>query len=146
MGAMTESMTKKELVNKSLDWLYEVFGSEHFDCEGRRGKNVLRIKVKTRGALEYICPLINQCIEEELLCHVSCPISTKKQKRHIRGYLSYLDAVSEEAANRVIEIFNEVNQVLVKNCDGIMEHPFKEISRNPIAVRDVTAMPGQISA
>merc|ERR1712004_793279 len=121
--------------NGTLDWFYAVLGSEHFDCEGRRGKNVLRIKVKTRGALEYICPLINQCIEEGLLNHVSCPISTKKQRRHIRGYLAYLEAVSESATDRMIEIFNELNQDFVTNCDGILEHPFKGISRNPIPIR-----------
>lgn len=133
----TEQMTKKDLVNGTLDWFYAVLGSEHFDCEGRRGKNVLRIKVKTRGALEYICPLINQCIEEGLLHHVSCPISTKKQRRHIRGYLAYLEAVSESATDRMIEIFNELNQDFVTNCDGILEHPFKGISRNPIPVRSL---------
>lgn len=135
--ALTEDMTKKDVVNFTLDWFYAVLGSDHFDCEGRRGANVLRIKVKTRGALEYICPLIDQCIEEGLLHHVSCPISTKKKRRHIRGYLAYLEAVSEEAADRVIEVFNEVNKVLVNNCDGAMEHPFKGISRNPIAVRAI---------
>merc|ERR1719336_2214032 len=133
----TEKMTKKDLVNGTLDWFYAVLGSENFDCEGRRGENVLRIKVKTRGALEYICPLINQCIEEGLLYHVSCPISTKKQRRHIRGYLAYLEAVSESAADRMIEIFNELNQVLVTNYDGDLEHPFKGISRNPIPIRSL---------
>jgi len=133
----TPDMTKKDLVNGTLDWFYAVLGSEHFDCEGRRGKNVLRIKVKTRGALEYICPLINQCIEEGLLNHVSCPISTKKQRRHIRGYLAYLEAVSESATDRMIEIFNELNKDFVTNCDGILEHPFKGISRNPIPVRSL---------
>jgi len=132
---LTNDMTKKDLVNATLDWFYAVLGSSNFDCEGRRGKNVLRIKVKTRGALEHICPLIDQCIKEKLLYHVSCPISTKKQRRHIRGYLAYLEAVSAEATNRMIEIFEEINKVLVKNCDGILEHPFKGISRNPIAVR-----------
>jgi len=135
-----QEMTKKDLVNATLDWFYEVLGSEHFDCEGRRGKNVLRIKVKTRGALEYICPLIEQCIEEGLLYHVSCPISTKKQRRHIRGYLAYLEGVSETATDRMIEIFNELNKDYVTNCDGILEHPFKGISRNPIAVRHINGI------
>jgi len=134
---ITEKMTKKDLVNASLDWCYAVLGSEHFDCEGRRGKNVLRIKVKTRGALEYICPLIDRCIEEGLLNHVSCPISTKKQRRHIRGYLAYLEAVSETATDRMVEIFNDINKVFVTNCDGVSEHPFKGISRNPIPVRSL---------
>lgn len=132
---IAEDMTKKDLVNATLDWFYAVLGSSNFDCEGRRGKNVLRIKVKTRGALEHICPLIDQCIKEKLLHHVSCPISTKKQRRHIRGYLAYLEAVSAEATNRMVEIFEEINKVLVTNCDGNLEHPFKGISRNPIAVR-----------
>jgi len=131
----TTEMTKKDLVNLSLDWLYEVFGSDHFDCDGRRGRNVLRIKVKTRGALEYICVLVQRCIDEGIIHHVSCPISTKKQKKHIRGYLAYLEAVSDEATARMIEIFNELNTAFVENCDGEMEHPFKGISRNPIPIR-----------
>lgn len=132
---LAPEFTKKDLVNATLDWFYEVLGSEHFDCEGRRGKNVLRIKVKTRGALEYICVFINQCLEEGLLHHVSCPISTKKQRKQIRGYLAYVEGVSAQASSRIIEIFNEMNTVFVKNCDGYMEHPFKGISQNPIAVR-----------
>jgi len=131
----TTEMTKKDLVNLSLDWLYEVFGSDHFDCDGRRGRNVLRIKVKTRGALEYICVLVQRCIDEGIIHHVSCPISTKKQRKHIRGYLAYLEAVSDEATARMIEIFNELNTAFVENCDGEMEHPFKGISRNPIPIR-----------
>lgn len=130
----TAEMTKKDLVNLSLDWLYEVFGN-NFDCDGRRGRNVLRIKVKTRGALEYICVLVQKCIDEGIIHHVSCPISTKKQKKHIRGYLAYLEAVSDEATARMIEIFNELNTAFVENCDGEMEHPFKGISRNPIPIR-----------
>lgn len=132
---MTEDMKKKDLVSATLDWLYEVFGSEHFDCEGRRGTNVLRVKVKTRGALEHICPFLNECIEEGLIYHVSCPISTKKARQHIRGYLAYIEAISQDAADRVVEIFNKHNKVLITNCDGELEHPFKNISRNPKAIR-----------
>merc|ERR1719483_402975 len=135
------TMTKKDLVNTTLDWMYEVCGGSHFDCEGRRGENVLRLKVKTRGALEYICPLVNQCIEESLVCHVSCPISTKKQRKQIRGYLVYIEGVSPEACDRIVEIFNEVNAVYVKNYENQVEHPFKGISRNPIPVRERTDLP-----
>lgn len=130
----TDEMTKKDLVNLTLDWLYDVCGSR-FDCRGLRGRNVVRIKVKTRGALEYICILVQRCIDEELISHVSCPISTKKRKKHIRGYLTYLEAVSEEATARTIDIFNELNTAFVENCDGEMEHPFKGISRNTIPTR-----------
>lgn len=132
---LTNDMTKKDLVNATLDWFYEVLGSERFDCEGRRGENVLRIKVKTRGALSYICPLVNQLLEENLLHKLSCPISKKRQRRYVRGYLAYLEANSQEAALRMLEIFNEMNQVYVMNSEGEMEHPFKGISRNPIPIR-----------
>jgi len=132
---MTEDMKKKDLVSATLDWLYEVFGSDHFDCEGRRGTNVLRVKVKTRGALEHICPFLSECMDEGLIYHVSCPISTKKARQHIRGYLAYIEAISQDAADRVVEIFNKHNKVLITNCDGELEHPFKNISRNPKAIR-----------
>jgi len=136
-----DSMTKKDLVNKTLDWMYEVCGGSHFDCEGRRGENVLRIKVKTRGALEYICPFVNQCIEEGLLQNLSCPISKKRQRRYVRGFLAYLEATDEKSADRIVEIFNEINTVYVKNAEGQSEHPFKGISRNPVPVRERTIMP-----
>jgi len=130
------TMTKKDLVNSTLDYLYEVFG-QNFDTEGNRGENVLRIKVKTRGSLEHICTLVEKCVSEKLVCQISCPISTKKARQHIRGYLAYIEAVSAEAADRVTEIFEEYNaSVLVEDKNtGTMDHPFKGISRNPIAIR-----------
>jgi len=140
------TMTKKDLVNATLDWMYEVCGGSHFDCEGRRGENVLRIKVKTRGALEYICPLVNQCIEEGLLQNLSCPISKKRQRRYVRGFLAYLEATDEQSADRIVEIFNEVNAVYVKNSENQVEHPFKGISRNPIPVRERTNLPQRFGA
>lgn len=129
--SFTEEMTKKDLVNDTLKWMYDVFGSEHFDCDGRRGPNVLRLKVKTRGALEHICPLIDQLVNEGLVHHMSCPISTKKSRQHIRGYLAYIEAVSCEAIDRIMEIFNKYNEILIHDCDGKLEHPFKGLSRNP---------------
>lgn len=127
----TENMTKKDIVNDTLKWMFEVFGSEHFDVDGRRGPNVLRLKVKTRGALEHICPLLNEFLKEGLISHVSCPISTKKSRQHIRGYLSYIECVSDNAVERVMQIFNKYNEILITDCDGKLEHPFKGLSRNP---------------
>jgi len=127
----TTSMTKKDIVNDTLKWMFEVFGSEHFDVDGRRGPNVLRLKVKTRGALEHICPLLNEFLKEGLISHVSCPISTKKSRQHIRGYLSYIECVSDNAVERVMQIFNKYNEILITDCDGKLEHPFKGLSRNP---------------
>jgi len=136
LPAFTAEMTKKDLVNQTLDYLYEVFGY-HFDTEGNRGVNVLRVKVKTRGALEHICVLVEKCVSEGLLSHISCPISTKKARQHIRGYLAYMEAVDSKAADRVTEIFEEYNAShLVEDSNtGKMEHPFKGISRNDISVR-----------
>jgi len=127
----TEEMTKKDLVHDTLNWMNKVFGDEHFDCDGRRGPNVLRLKVKTRGALEHICPLIDSLVNEGLVHHISCPISTKKSRQHIRGYLAYIEAVSGEAIDRIMEIFNKYNEILIHDCDGQLEHPFKGLSRNP---------------
>jgi len=127
----SEEMTKKDLVNDTLKWMYDVFGSEHFDCDGRRGPNVLRLKVKTRGALEHICPLVDKLVNEGLVHHISCPISTKKSRQHIRGYLAYIEAVSSDKIDRIMEIFNKYNEILIHDCDGQLEHPFKGLSRNP---------------
>jgi len=124
-------MTKKDIVNDTLKWMHKVFSAEHFDVDGRRGPSVLRLKVKTRGALEHICPLLNEFLKEGLISHVSCPISTKKSRQHIRGYLSYIECVSDGAVDRVMEIFNKYNEILITDCDGKLEHPFKGLSRNP---------------
>jgi len=136
LPVITAEMTKKDLVNMTLDYLYEIFGN-NFDTEGNRGANVLRVKVKTRGALEHICILIEKCISEGLLCQISCPISTKKARQHIRGYLAYIEAVNGEAADRVAEIFEEYNNsILVRDSNtNALVHPFKGISRNPVTVR-----------
>lgn len=136
LPVLTKEMNKKDLVNATLDYLYSVFGA-NFDTEGNRGPNVLRVKVKTRGALEHISILVEKCVNEGLLSHISCPISTKKARQHIRGYLAYMEAVSDEAAERVIEIFEEYNaSILVEDQNTkLMEHPFKGINRDPVAVR-----------
>lgn len=136
LPVFTKEMNKKDLVHATLDYLYALFGA-NFDTEGNRGPNVLRVKVKTRGALEHISILVEKCVSEGLLSHISCPISTKKARQHIRGYLAYMEAVSDEAAERVIEIFEEYNaSILVEDQNTkLMEHPFKGINRDPIAVR-----------
>jgi len=128
----TAEMTKKTIVQDTLAWMKNVFGEDHFDCDGRRGPNVLRLKVKTRGSLEHICPLLNKLVAEGLIYYVSCPISTKKSRQHIRGYLAYIEAVSTDAINRIMHIFEDYNQILIRDCDGKLEHPFKSLSRNPV--------------
>lgn len=78
-----------------------------YDEIGNRGENVVRIKVKTRNALENIVPFIDACNAKGLLTRVSCPISTKKGRQHIRGFLAYLEC-SDSAA--VQQLFNEYNE------------------------------------
>jgi len=124
---LTSAMTKKELVNETLDYLYAVFG-QNFDQEGNRGPTVLRVKVKTRGSLEHICPFIEKCVEKGLLSRISCPISTKKARAHIRGYLAYLETIDMEACEKVIELYNEYNKANLL-ADG--SAPFRGISTNP---------------
>lgn len=65
----------------------------------------------------------------------------KKQRKQIRGYLVYIEGVSPDACDRIVEIFNEINTAYVKNAEGQFEHPFKGISRNPVPVRERTIMP-----
>lgn len=78
-----------------------------YDEIGNRGENVVRIKVKTRNALENIVPFIDACNAKGLLTRVSCPISTKKGRQHIRGFLAYLECSDSSA---VQQLFNEYNE------------------------------------
>jgi hypothetical protein len=78
-----------------------------YDEIGNRGENVVRIKVKTRNALENIVPFIDACNAKGLLTRVSCPISTKKGRQHIRGFLAYLECTDSAA---VQQLFNEYNE------------------------------------
>merc|ERR1719433_2020187 len=114
--------SKRELVDSAFEQLTEMFG-ENFDQEGNRGENILRLKVKTRSALEQIIPFIEFCQTENLIVSVSCPISTKKGRSQIRGFLAYLQARNENDADRLedlLQSFNEVNG-----------SPFNTWHRNP---------------
>jgi len=78
-----------------------------YDEIGNRGENVVRIKVKTRNALENIVPFIDACNAQGLLTRVSCPISTKKGRQHIRGFLAYLECSDSAAVQQLFEEYNE---------------------------------------
>jgi hypothetical protein len=78
-----------------------------YDEIGNRGENVVRIKVKTRNALENIVPFIDACNARGLLTRVSCPISTKKGRQHIRGFLAYLECQDTPSVQRLFEAYNE---------------------------------------
>jgi hypothetical protein len=78
-----------------------------YDEIGNRGENVVRIKVKTRNALENIVPFIDACNAQGLLSRVSCPISTKKGRQHIRGFLAYLECTDSAAVQQMFTQYNE---------------------------------------
>jgi hypothetical protein len=78
-----------------------------YDEIGNRGENVVRIKVKTRNALENIVPFIDACNAQGLLTRVSCPISTKKGRQHIRGFLAYLECADSSAVQQLFSEYNE---------------------------------------
>lgn len=114
--------SKKELVDEALAELSKDFGS-NFDTDGLRGQNIVRIKVKTRVALESIVSFIRFCQRENLLERVSCPISTKKGRQHVRGFLAYLQTRNERDSDRVCDLFAQFN--------ATHDSPFKAYQRNP---------------
>merc|ERR1711953_598429 len=114
--------SKRDLVNRAFAKLEAMFG-KNFDKNGNRGENILRLKVKTRTALEKIVPFIEFCQRENLIVSVSCPISTKKGRQQVRGFLAYLQMRSAQDADRVEELIQEYNA-----SNG---SPFNTWHRNP---------------
>jgi len=100
--------SKRDLVNKAFAQLQVMFG-QNFDQNGNRGENILRLKVKTRTALEQIVPFIEFCQLENLIISVSCPISTKKGRQQVRGFLAYLQTRNARDADRLEELIQEYN-------------------------------------
>merc|ERR1719210_1119168 len=101
--------SKRDLVNKAFARLTEMFGEDRFDQDGNRGENIVRLKVKTRNALEHIVPFVERCQQENLISTVSCPISTKKGRQQVRGFLAYLETRNAEDADRLEELVREYN-------------------------------------
>jgi len=114
--------SKRDLVNRAFAQLEAMFG-KNFDKNGNRGENILRLKVKTRTALEKIVPFIEFCQRENLIVSVSCPISTKKGRQQVRGFLAYLQMKDASDANRVEELIQQYNA-----SNGT---PFNTWHRNP---------------
>jgi len=118
----SEAPSKRALVDSTLGWMESVFGDK-YDNDGTRGENVLRLKVKTVIALENIVAFIDRCNAEGLIESISCPVSTKKGRQHVRGYLAYIKGFSGNAADRIEAIFEAFNRE-----NG---YPFKTLHRNP---------------
>jgi len=121
------SMSKRDLINHALSTFADRFGP-NYDQNGNRGENVLRIKVKTRTALEHIVAFVKLLDERGLLTKISCPISTKKGRQHIRGFLAYLETTNTEEVKRLFYEYNEAHTE--DNCA-----PFKDIEENPPSKR-----------
>merc|ERR1719471_1844758 len=104
----SEAPSKRALVDNTLGWMESVFGDK-YDNDGTRGENVLRLKVKTVVALEHIVEFIALCHNEGLIESISCPVSTKKGRQHVRGYLAYIKAFNASSCDRIEAIFNQFN-------------------------------------
>merc|ERR1719281_1048318 len=94
---------------------------------GMRGPTVMRIKVKTRPALELIVELLRALEQNSRIVGISCPKSTKKGKQHIRGFLAYIQTSTVAEIAKVQRVFDEFNRTNQKNG----EVPFKSLEVNP---------------
>jgi len=104
-GSPTETIPKRQLIDDCRAHFRNM--PVPYDEIGNRGENVVRIKVKTRNALENIVPFIDACNAQGLLTRVSCPISTKKGRQHIRGFLAYLECSDTAAVQQLFQEYNE---------------------------------------
>jgi len=126
VGSATGQISKKELVENCLNRIDQIFGNR-VQTTGMRGPTVMRIKVKTRPALELIVQLLETLEQNCTITAISCPKSTKKGKQHIRGFLAYIQTSSVANISHVQRVFNEFNQ---KHTSG-EDAPFKTLEINP---------------
>jgi len=98
---------KKELVPRVLKELEQTF-KDRFTQTGLRGKEIFRVKCKTKPSLKNILELLQTMDCHIPLLEVSCPASTKKGKRQKRGFLCYVKVQLEDmpTAERLFEQFN----------------------------------------
>lgn len=104
-GTPIEAIPKRQLIDNCRAHFRNM--PVPYDEIGNRGENVVRIKVKTRNALENIVPFIDACNARGLLTRVSCPISTKKGRQHIRGFLAYLECSDSITVQQMFHQYNE---------------------------------------
>merc|ERR1719192_666916 len=119
-------ISKKELVENCLKEIDEIFGNR-VQTAGMRGPTVMRIKVKTRPALELIVELLRALEQNSKIVAISCPKSTKKGKQHIRGFLAYIQASTVSEIANVQRVFDEFN-LTHQNGEDV---PFKSLEVNP---------------
>merc|ERR1719410_1531367 len=119
-------ISKKELVEYCLNEIDSIFG-DRVQTTGMRGPTVMRIKVKTRPALELIVELLRALEQNSKIVAISCPKSTKKGKQHIRGFLAYIQASTVSEIANVQRVFDEFN-LTHQNGEDV---PFKSLEVNP---------------
>merc|ERR1719410_3316242 len=119
-------ISKKELVEYCLKEIDSIFG-DRVQTTGMRGPTVMRIKVKTRPALELIVELLRALEQNSKIVAISCPKSTKKGKQHIRGFLAYIQASTVSEIANVQRVFDEFN-LTHQNGEDV---PFKSLEVNP---------------
>merc|ERR1719189_876917 len=122
----TGVISKKELVEYCLNQIDQIFGNR-VQTAGMRGPTVMRIKVKTRPALELIVELLRALEQNSKIVAISCPKSTKKGKQHIRGFLAYIQASTVSEIANVQRVFDEFNRTH-QNGEDV---PFKTLEVNP---------------
>merc|ERR1719410_1118819 len=119
-------ISKKELVEYCLKEIDSIFG-DRVQTTGMRGPTVMRIKVKTRPALELIVELLRALEQNSSIVGISCPKSTKKGKQHIRGFLAYIQSSTVSEIANVQRVFDEFN-LTHQNGEDV---PFKSLEVNP---------------
>merc|ERR1712038_1690608 len=103
-----------------------IFG-DRVQTTGMRGPTVMRIKVKTRPALELIVELLRALEQNSSIVGISCPKSTKKGKQHIRGFLAYIQTSTVAEIAKVQAAFDSFNRAHTVGEDS----PFKTLEVNP---------------
>merc|ERR1719491_621880 len=78
-------ISKKELVEYCLNEIDSIFG-DRVQTTGMRGPTVMRIKVKTRPALESIVELLRALEQNSSIVGISCPKSRKRAKSTFVGF------------------------------------------------------------
>jgi len=122
--------TKRELAEAKLQELGDRYGPR-FTRTGMRGENVLRLKAKTKRALENIVPFIEFLDNRIALEEVSCPLSRPAKEQKQRGFLAYIKARTVAEAQRVHEVL--FDEYCGRNLDREGKPPFKLIELNPMA-------------
>merc|ERR1719184_605785 len=92
--------TKRQLAEQKLRELGDRYGPR-FTRTGMRGENVLRLKAKTKRALENIVPFIQFLDNRITLEEVSCPLSRPAKDQKQRGFLAYIKTRTVEEAQHV---------------------------------------------